>query len=705
MVKDNGFVVMGMGDPNAQTGIDNILFLFRTNVNGDLEWAKSIDMPGMTVKLPNRIINLPDGYLCIGSGFMPATFDWGTFIFKTNKQGNLVWSKFYSDISTAENGNEVLWQNGLIYFTGNLADASNDSDILVANINQDGTSSASDSCNFLNDLAVEITDWQNPYEGQHNFSEVTVTANFFTNFVTIQSAVFQQQTLCFTPCTDSCDFRPDAVLESANAQCNGDSLAVSLFICNIGNFELPQGTFISFYSGDPTAGAAPLVGQHVLPQKIKKDSCFTLSVNIPSAPMPIFIVVNDQGTFPQPINLLDPGPNTDIIECDYTNNIGSFDISYTPPPFELGPNISMCENGTVVLDAGPDFYSYRWQDGSGGQTYTAFFPGNYSVTVTDICGGTQTDNVTITVDPASVLDLGMDTLVCLGDTLVLSLNSFDRFQWLPRWRFSCDTCQVQSIVPQADSLVEIIAVGGTDLGCYSVDTILVGATEPVFTFDTLYFCPGDTVFLFNQAVTEAGEYAAVFPRQAGCDSTHNISLKSIGNLFVALPADLTIELGDSVRLNPVTNGLGLLWQWSPPDGLSCSDCPRPWARPFATQLYTLVVTDENGCGAKDELLITVLLNRQIYIPNAFSPNGDGINDEFMIYAGGNVKGVREFLIFDRWGEKVFEDYDFLPNDPQHGWAGMFKGKPMDPAVFVYKAEIEYVDGAVEVFYGDATLVR
>jgi hypothetical protein len=70
-----------------------------------------------------------------------------------------------------------------------------------------------------------------------------------------------------------------------------------------------------------------------------------------------------------------------------------------------------------------------------------------------------------------------------------------------------------------------------------------------------------------------------------------------------------------------------------------------------------------------------------------------------------VKGVREFLIFDRWGEKVFEDYDFLPNDPQHGWAGMFKGKPMDPAVFVYKAEIEYVDGAVEVFYGDATLVR
>ncbi len=705
MVKDNGFVVLGMGDPNGQTGLDNIIFLFRTNDNGDLEWAKSIDLPDFTLKLPNHILNLPDGYLCLGSGFLPSVFDWGTFIFKTDKQGNLVWSKFYSDLAVSENGNDGLWQNGLIYFTGPISDASNDVDVMVANINEDGSSNASDSCNFLNELNAQITDWQNPYEGQHNFTETTVTANFFTNFINTQSTVFQQQTLCFTPCTDSCDFRPDAVLESANAQCSGDSLSVSLFICNIGNFELLQGAYISFYSGDPTAGSAPLVSQHILPQKIKRDSCLSLSVKIPSAPMPIYVLVNDQGTFPQPINLVDPGPNTDIIECDYTNNIGSFVINYTPPVLELGPNIIMCENDVVELDAGPGFFSYRWQDGSGEQTYTAFFPGTYSVTVTDICGGTQTDNVTVTIDPASVLDLGKDTLVCLGDTLVLSLSSFDRFQWFPRWRFNCDTCQTQSIVPQADSLIEIIAVGGTDLGCYSVDTILVGATEPVFTFDTLYFCPGDTVFLFNEPVTEAGEYAAVFPRAVGCDSTHTISLNSIGNLFVILPEDLTIQLGDSARLNPVTNGIDLVWQWSPPVGLSCDNCQRPWARPFSTTLYTLIVTDENGCDAKDELLITVLLNRQIYIPNGFSPNGDGINDEFMIYAGGNVKGVREFLLFDRWGEKVFEDYDFLPNDPKHGWDGVFKGKAMDPAVFVYKAEIEYVDGEVEIFYGDATLVR
>ncbi|MCB0521149.1 MAG: gliding motility-associated C-terminal domain-containing protein [Lewinellaceae bacterium] len=705
MVEDNGFVIFGMGDPNGQTGLDNILFLFRTDANGNLEWAKSIDMPDMNVKLPSRIINLPDGYLCLGSGFLPSIFDWGTFIFKTDKQGNLVWSKIYNDLSTADNGNDMLWQNGLIYFTGNVSDASNDVDILVANINQDGTSSASDSCNLLNDLTVNITNWQNPYEGQHNFTNTTVTANFFTNFITTQSTVFQQQTLCFTPCTDSCDFRPDAVFQNATALCNGDSLGVTLTICNIGNFELPQGTYISFYSGDPTVGPAPLIGQSILPQKIKRDSCLAFSVNIAAAPMPIFIIINDQGTFPQPINLVDPGPTTDIIECDYTNNIGSFNISYTPPPLDLGPDIIMCENGVVQLDAGPGFFSYRWQDGSDEQTFTAFFPGTYTVEVTDSCGGTQADEVTISVDPTSVLNLGNDTLVCLGDTLVLSLSGFDRFQWFPHWRFACDTCQVQSVVPQQDSLLEIIAVGGTDQGCYSVDTILVGATEPVFTFDTIYFCPGDTVFLFNEPVTEPGEYAAVFPRAEGCDSTHTISLESIGNLFLVLPADITIGLGDSVRLNPVTNGIDLIWQWSPPDGLSCDDCQRPWARPFSTKLYTLVVTDENGCDARDELLITVLLNRQVYIPNAFSPNGDGINDVFMIYAGGNVKGVREFLLFDRWGEKIFEDYDFLPNDPAHGWNGVFKEKPMDPAVFVYKAEIEYVDGEVEVFYGDASLVR
>ncbi|HQU60334.1 MAG TPA: gliding motility-associated C-terminal domain-containing protein, partial [Saprospiraceae bacterium] len=96
----------------------------------------------------------------------------------------------------------------------------------------------------------------------------------------------------------------------------------------------------------------------------------------------------------------------------------------------------------------------------------------------------------------------------------------------------------------------------------------------------------------------------------------------------------------------------------------------------------------------------------IFIPNAFSPNGDGANDVFLIFArSGSVAQVRSFYIFNRWGEQVFQAFGFPPNDPRYGWDGIFRGEPMNPAVFSYFAEIEFVDGSVELFKGDVQLVK
>ena len=97
--------------------------------------------------------------------------------------------------------------------------------------------------------------------------------------------------------------------------------------------------------------------------------------------------------------------------------------------------------------------------------------------------------------------------------------------------------------------------------------------------------------------------------------------------------------------------------------------------------------------------------RPIYVPNAFSPNNDGTNDQFLIYAGKQVANIRSFLVFNRWGETVYEYYNFQPNDPLFGWDGKHRGKEMDPAVFTWFAEIEFVDGKVELYEGDVTLMR
>jgi gliding motility-associated-like protein len=96
----------------------------------------------------------------------------------------------------------------------------------------------------------------------------------------------------------------------------------------------------------------------------------------------------------------------------------------------------------------------------------------------------------------------------------------------------------------------------------------------------------------------------------------------------------------------------------------------------------------------------------IYIPNVFSPDDDGHNDIFMIFADDkSVVKIKSFQIFDRWGDLVFEDYDFLPNDPAHGWDGSLRGQDMNPAVFVWYAKIELVDGREVLFEGDVTLQR
>ena len=97
--------------------------------------------------------------------------------------------------------------------------------------------------------------------------------------------------------------------------------------------------------------------------------------------------------------------------------------------------------------------------------------------------------------------------------------------------------------------------------------------------------------------------------------------------------------------------------------------------------------------------------KHVYIPNVFSPNDDGQNDVFLIFAKGReVKTIRSFLGFSRWGEQVWVFHDFQPNDPDFGWDESFRGQKMDTEVFVWFAELEFIDGSTAFYKGDVTLV-
>jgi hypothetical protein len=96
--------------------------------------------------------------------------------------------------------------------------------------------------------------------------------------------------------------------------------------------------------------------------------------------------------------------------------------------------------------------------------------------------------------------------------------------------------------------------------------------------------------------------------------------------------------------------------------------------------------------------------RWVYIPNVLNPNS-AENDLVTVFGGPDVVGIKSFLIYDRWGNNVHEARNFEKGDRTKGWAGTFRGQPVNPAVFVYFAEVEFLDGEVVLFKGDITVVR
>ncbi len=145
--------------------------------------------------------------------------------------------------------------------------------------------------------------------------------------------------------------------------------------------------------------------------------------------------------------------------------------------------------------------------------------------------------------------------------------------------------------------------------------------------------------------------------------------------------------------------------WSPAVQLSCESCLNPQVTGLDNQLYTVTIVNINGCVAEASIQLRVDRDLAVYIPNAFSPNNlDGINDVFMIFAKENiVQNINSFQVYDRWGTEVFIQEDFQPNNPIHGWDGSFRGEKMNSGVFVYWAEIEFIDGSTQLFKGDVTL--
>lgn len=206
-----------------------------------------------------------------------------------------------------------------------------------------------------------------------------------------------------------------------------------------------------------------------------------------------------------------------------------------------------------------------------------------------------------------------------------------------------------------------------------------------------------------------GKYEVKVEDANGCLFSTSIIIEEPTPVTLDLAPEFSFLKGDSVELTAnAGGGLGsYVYEWSPATALSCADCPNPIARPETETTYSLTVTDKNGCRQSAQTIVKLrsLGERNIYFPTAFSPNDDGINDIFTIYAGTDVTKIKAFKVFDRWGSLLFDNDSLMPNLDEDGWDGGWRGKKMPVGIYTWFAEVEWLDGEAVMYEGEVLLVR
>ncbi len=270
---------------------------------------------------------------------------------------------------------------------------------------------------------------------------------------------------------------------------------------------------------------------------------------------------------------------------------------------------------------------------------------------------------------------------------------------------SCATTDTATILagPQLTTVFPTVFPTTCGLNNGSASLVLVDGVEPT----TIIWQAGSTFLGVGETIENLspGNYNVQVYDDASCQFNVPFTIEpSSGPTVIASP-DITVSLGDTATLFAFPSDSLLQIEWSPASGLSCLECDSLTVLPFETTTYTVEVMDSVGCTAEDQVTVNVEDSEVgFFVPSGFTPNGDNLNDAIFVN-GLNVKRIISFSIYDRWGERVFFAEDIPANDPTFGWNGTYRGKELNPGVFVYQVEVEYLNLKKDQKRGEITLVR
>lgn len=373
-----------------------------------------------------------------------------------------------------------------------------------------------------------------------------------------------------------------------------------------------------------------------------------------------------------------------------TNSCGlistdSITISVNAPPTAVVTGIdSVCAGKSTVLYASGGV-SYSWSPNKGlssdtgaNVTATPDSTTKYYVSVTNSCGLKSTDSITIFVNPLpEPVITGIDS-VCPGKSTTLSVSSgAGTYSYL--WS-NGNTTSTISVTPGTTQTYSVVA--SSDKGC-TKDTSFTVYIKPlpnVTITNRETICQGDSItliatgggsYLWNNGSTSSAivvspaaysTYSVTVNKNGCIDSAKTSVAVDVPNLNACCTD--TINLGDTVTIEAWGQSN---YSWLPADGLNCYTCPNPVASPSVTTTYTVTSTDSNGCSVERTVTVFVEIPcKDFNVPNVFTPNDDGINDDFVV----KVLNPSSYsiIIYDRWGKKVYSS-----TDPTKYWNGRLNG--------------------------------
>ena len=370
--------------------------------------------------------------------------------------------------------------------------------------------------------------------------------------------------------------------------------------------------------------------------------------------------------------------------------------------------------------------TYNWNDGVITANRINLAAASYTVTVTDntLCTASITQNVSQPL-PVAITDVSSEVL-CFGgaDGSIQLTTTGGTLPYTFVWsdgnagqnRTNLIAGNYSVVVTDQHQCTANMAVVITQHAAVSMLPVLKQPTCPKKEDDggiSLVVSGGDSVYHYSWSDGSAtdsiehlspGSYSVTVTDGHGCTINGTYVLSYIYNFSVNASPAQTIKLGQNAMLSYTVQGIAgniAAHTWSPGYGLNCTDCANPVAGPNVTTTYQINIVNEAGCNVSDTTTVYVVPEYDIFVPNAFTPNGDGRNDYFQIFGDLETLQYIDVQIFDRIGEKVFESHDMF-----FKWDGTYKGVIQAPQVFAYQLKMVFIDGHTEQLKkGCVTLLR